>query len=426
MPKKNQCAHNLNALRKVIFWLGLITCTTVPSVSFCAAFDGNTSALPPRLFAATRGSETAFFLAITHPGFAAEYDEYADEVVRYALRRSSKIYSEGALIGEDMQWFNRKCDDEAAWPQPLRDRAVARLSSYIDSTGSKLTKNPKLWSQPALFVSVVLYGSDVTDRKVKKSTVDTSLINGVAVHKQLASLYNVGIESIEDPADWVAAYCSVSPAERTQALEDYVAESGEAAKVGRGDAELVGGAFEALDSKLPDSSRELLMMMHSPSSKILLASRNAQWAAKIDRLMPKAVSSPLFALGVAHFLRAQDRPSILDFLRAKGFAVTRINSMKQLVNYFDDREVNRAPAANPSQVAPQISSAFAIAASATCTSMGGVTTVCIGQTEKNNSLFWNDTKDRFAITLCPEPFVDRWGRNHCFRYDVKKTTAATK
>jgi hypothetical protein len=81
-------------------------------------------ALPPRLFHATKEEKSIFLLAVSHVGLEEERDEYADEVVRYVIRRIGTIYDESASVGTAFNAADQRQCADGSWSVGLRKDVV--------------------------------------------------------------------------------------------------------------------------------------------------------------------------------------------------------------------------------------------------------------------------------------------------------------
>ncbi len=372
--------------------------------------------LPPRLFHATKDEKSIFLLAVSHVGLEEERDEYADEVVRYVIRRIGTIYDESASVGTAFNVAERRQCADGSWSVDLRKEVV---DTVVKATHGSLGQAIAAAEMPeaALYWLLAVYGGfDDANRVV---------VAGVAVHRGLARLYGVPLKSIETMTELIAAYCSA---------DKLVRENAANAALGKGESNFsrltLNDAKRLFGSSVATQQSDRIFAVDTigrdPESKLIFGTRNYAWAKSVaQRVTNSSLGADLYALGAGHFVDTLAGPSILTTLQAEGFSVKRVTSVSDVVPVLPSLPVHNL-AAQPYDAKRAIStSSNSPVDQATCTVVG-VNNMCFASLRSGEIVNWVDSSTAFTFTTCAPLVFDTWGRNQCNTVAVNKKVKRAK
>lgn len=313
----------------------------------------------------TKDAKSAYLLAITHNGTAVEHDDYLEEVIEPAFKKSDTFRYESVnfYIGKDTRCVDFASTQEEINHSPIITQARALAASgYADilRNGQNNSGNPPWsgdidkfaadtvagWSDFDLFWAIfinkfglkasvpsgshskwspivddLLLSLNEKDKKNQRTSDNPERIN---------FLLRAGDDhAIESQADIVSAYCAVK-GQRWNILSEAIK------KLSTDQQFMLDTTFrDSIISTESDDFRALLQsggnieftdvrQQSSTLVEFLLCNRSHSWVKSINGLLEK-YNQPFIALGVAHFfdIRREDLKcgGLLSDLQQDGFQI---------------------------------------------------------------------------------------------------------
>lgn len=292
----------------------------------------------PRLFMATKGEHTAFFLPQMHISSKIEKDAYLEGVIENIFRRTTILYDESTPVSHIYAYAVHHCGKDTSIQLPLQEKLNQKFLEFKKFDSFVFPEGLLLQEENFAKIMTLMLGPINADIN---NLPPTFVKHEGQVTNLLAEKYAHRRESIEGMSDFFQSYCSLTRSERETTVQDLLRGFTDQALNDREKSIWYLNMLRCItNTNTPISLHKVCSFRKSMNStsinnafnymtKFLTVNRNGYWLQKINAVS-KTSEIPFYGLGIAHFYPSRKSVGLFTLLKQNGYQIRLIRTVSDV------------------------------------------------------------------------------------------------